>query len=250
MTKRKFLTLLIIVTLFLVLSFLFITKKTTTKPADKATPSTNTKTTSPTQQSFDKTKYSITDPASLWILVNKSRPLNSPQYTPNDLIVPAVQLRLNSTAEQMQIRQVVHQPLKELFVAGKVAGFDFAFGSGYRSYALQKQFYEEYVRTIGEAEANRTSARPGTSEHQTGLSFDIEATGQKCHLDKCMADLPDGKWLAEHAHEYGFIIRYPLGKEAVTGYDFEPWHLRYVGKDLANQLHSTNKTMEEFFGVN
>lgn len=199
---------------------------------------------------FNKNQYSTTDPSSLWVIVNKNYPLSNPQYVPNDLMVPDIKLRLDPAAEQMRISQKIYQPLKDLFAAGKAAGFEFELGSGYRSYSLQKQFYDEYVRTMGEAEANRTSARPGTSEHQTGLAFDIEASGQKCHLDKCLAELPDGRWLAAHAHEYGFIIRYPLGKEAITGYDFEPWHLRFVGKDLASQLHTDNKTMEEFFGIN
>lgn len=199
---------------------------------------------------FNKRQYSTTDPSSLWVIVNKNRPLSNVQYVPSDLMVPNVKLRLDPAAEQMQISQKMYQSLKDLFAAGKVAGFEFELGSGYRSYSLQKQFYDEYVRTMGEAEANRTSAHPGASEHQTGLAFDIEASGQKCHLDKCLADLPDGKWLAAHAHEYGFITRYPLGKEGITGYDFEPWHLRFVGKDLASQLHAKNKTMEEFFGIN
>ncbi len=199
---------------------------------------------------FDKNRYSIDDPTSLWIVVNKKRPLQGGEtYVPADLIVPAVPLRLEKTAEQMQVAKRIEPSMIEMFNAAKKEGLQFSLGSGYRSYSLQKQFYEGYVKTLGQAEADRTSARPGTSEHQTGLSYDIEATNQKCHLDKCLADLPDGKWLAAHAHEYGFIIRYPAGKEAITGYDYEPWHLRYVGKDLAAELHRTNQTMEEFFGL-
>lgn len=248
MTKRSLIILLVVVSSLAatVMAWRYLTRST---PIDIA-PSQQETSPTTNSQTFNKNQHSATDPSSIWVVVNKSRPLSEPQFSPNDLIVPDVKLRLDPSAEQMQARQIIHQPLKDLFAAGKVAGFDFAFGSGYRSYALQQQFYQEYVRTMGETEANRTSARAGASEHQTGLSFDIEATGQKCHLDKCLADLPDGKWLAEHAHEHGFIIRYPLGKESITGYDFEPWHLRYVGKELASQLHSSNKTMEEFFGIN
>ncbi len=203
-----------------------------------------------TSTGFNKNLYSIDEPTSIWVVVNKQRPLNQGStYIPSDLIVPAVPLRLEKSAEQMQTAKRIEAPMQEMFEAAKKEGLQFSLGSGYRSYALQKQFYDGYVKTLGQAEADRTSARPGTSEHQTGLSFDVEATNQKCHLDKCLADLPDGMWLAAHAHEYGFIIRYPEGKEAITGYDYEPWHLRYVGKELAAELHRTGQTMEEFFGL-
>jgi D-alanyl-D-alanine carboxypeptidase len=103
---------------------------------------------------------------------------------------------------------------------------------------------------MGQAEADRTSARPGYSEHQTGLAFDVEVSGGKCHLEKCLGETPDGKWVAANAYKYGFIVRYPEGKENVTGYDYEPWHLRYVGTDLASEMHTKSvQTLEEFFNI-
>lgn len=199
---------------------------------------------------FDKTQYSTTEPTSFWVIVNKLRPLTPISFAPNDLTVPDVPLRLGRSEEQMQIRKPVEQPIIDMFDSAKKAGFSLSFGSGYRSSKLQKQFYDGYVKSYGRAEADRISARPGHSEHQSGLTFDVEITGGKCHLEKCLADTPDGKWIAQNAHNYGFIIRYPQGKEAVTGYDFEPWHLRYVGIELANEMRSQNiSTLEEFFDI-
>jgi len=201
-------------------------------------------------EGFNKTLYSNTDPNSIWVVVNKSEPLNPASYAPADLVVPDVPLRLSRTEEQMQIRKPVEQSIKDMFAAAKQSGFQLSFGSGYRSYKLQKQFYDGYVATKGRAEADRISARPSYSEHQTGLAFDVEITDKKCHLEKCLADTPDGKWIAGNAYKYGFIIRYPVGKESVTGYDFEPWHLRYVGMELAQVMQQQNiSTLEEFFDI-
>ena len=200
--------------------------------------------------SFDKTKFSLTDPNSLWVVVNKQHPLSPVSYVPNDLIAPSVSLRLAATAEQMQVRKTVEEPLRSMFADAQTAGFTLTLGSGFRSYALQKQFYNGYVSNQGQAEADRTSARPGYSEHQTGLSLDVGATGGKCHLDKCLGEMPDGKWIAANAYKYGFIVRYPNGKEDITGYDYEPWHLRYIGPELAAELNKQSiTTLEEFFGV-
>lgn len=203
-----------------------------------------------TDPQFDKTTYSTTDPTSQWVVVNKQHPLSPTSYVPADLVVPDVALRLGRTQEQMQIRKVVEQPIKDMFKDASTAGFSLSFGSGYRSFALQKQFYNGYVAQDGQASADRLSARPGYSEHQSGLAFDVEITGGKCHLEACLGVTPDGKWIAANAHKYGFIIRYPEGKEAVTGYDYEPWHLRFIGVELATELKNKNiQTLEEFFNI-
>lgn len=203
-----------------------------------------------TPPQFDKNKYSTTDPASQWVVVNKQHPLSPTSYVPADLTVPTVPLRLSRTHEQMQIRKLVEQPIIDMFKDASSAGFSLSFGSGYRSFALQKQFYNGYVAQDGQASADRLSARPGYSEHQTGLAFDVEITGGKCHLEACLGDTPDGKWIAANAHKYGFIIRYVPGKESVTGYDYEPWHLRYMGVELATEMKNKNiQTLEEFFDI-
>jgi D-alanyl-D-alanine carboxypeptidase len=126
-------------------------------------------------------------------------------------------------------------------------GINLVMISGYRSYAAQVSTYNGYVAKDGKTAADTYSARPGHSEHQTGWAADLG--NGTCDLEICFGDTKSGKWLATHAHEYGFIIRYPLGKEAITGYQYEPWHLRFVGLELSAELFKTGQTMEEFFGV-
>jgi len=125
------------------------------------------------------------------------------------------------------------------------AGHELYVASGYRSHQLQTVYYSNYVRVSGEAEANKFSARPGQSEHQTGLAFDLASTSNSCYLETCFGDSEAGKWLATHAHEYGFTLRYPADKTDITGYQYEPWHFRYVGKDLAGALHQSGLTLDE-----
>ncbi|MCA9332765.1 M15 family metallopeptidase [Candidatus Saccharibacteria bacterium] len=198
---------------------------------------------------FDKTKYSIDEPGSIWWIVNKNRPLPD-GYVPSDLIVPDVKLRLGSNAEQMQFSKTAEPALIEMFKAATTDGITLVFGSGYRSYDLQKQFYDSYVAQDGQEAADRYSARPGTSEHQTGLSFDATSVGENCHLEICWENTPEGQWVKNNSYKYGFVVRYPNGKESITGYQYEPWHLRYVGVELATELQTTGQTMEEFFGIN
>lgn len=199
-------------------------------------------------ESFDKTAYPVDEPGSIWWVVNRQRPLPD-GYVPSNLIVPNVPLRLGSGNEQMKASKEIEPALIEMFNASKTAGVNMIFGSGYRSEALQTQFYNSYVAKDGQVEADRYSARPGTSEHQTGLTFDATSSSGKCHLEICFEDTPEGKWLAENSYKYGFVIRYPDGKENSTGYQYEPWHMRYVGVELATELHKNGQTMEEFFGL-
>jgi D-alanyl-D-alanine carboxypeptidase len=129
----------------------------------------------------------------------------------------------------------------------KKDGANLMIGSGYRSYDVQQFYYDNYVATYGQAEADKFSAKPGTSEHQTGLSLDFANTSQKCYLEICFENTHEGKWLKNNASKYGFILRYPKDKDDITGYQYEPWHFRYVGTDLAEQLAEENQTLEEFF---
>ncbi len=199
------------------------------------------------QEFFDSMLYSINEPASPWWVVNKTRPLPS-GYIPNDLAVPDVKLRLGESQEQMQFSKQATADLKSMFEAAKLDNITLVFGSGYRSEALQRQFYNSYVAKDGQAAADTYSARPGTSEHQTGLSFDATNATQTCHLEICFYSQPEGAWLKENAHSYGFIIRYPDGKQAITGYQYEPWHMRWVGKELAAEMKKSGvSTLEEFF---
>jgi zinc D-Ala-D-Ala carboxypeptidase len=149
------------------------------------------------------------------------------------------------------LRASASKDLVKLFAAfKKETGKEMTVQSAYRSFASQTRIFNGYVANEGREKAERGSARPGHSEHQTGLAVDIGAVPAKCAIAACFADTPQGKWLAKNAWKYGFILRYPKGKEDVTGYIFEPWHYRYVGKSLAIEYHDTDaETLEEFFGL-
>jgi len=115
--------------------------------------------------------------------------------------------------------------------------------SGYRSYSTQYAIYWRYVGNDGMEEADTYSARPGHSEHQSGLAMDLNS------LSGRFADTAEGKWLAAHCHEYGFIIRYPRGKQEITGYIYEPWHVRYLGVDVATSVYESGLCLEEYLGI-
>ena len=199
-------------------------------------------------QSFNKTQFSIDDPSSIWVIVNKLRPLNPQTYVPTDLVVPHVKLQLSPKSERMRVREIVAGPLQDLFTAAEKDGFHLILLSGYRSEAYQKKIYARYQKKLKRAAI--ASAKPGYSEHQTGLAVDLDRDKDlKCLTMPCFAAMPEARWLADHAHEFGFIIRYEKDKESITGYEYEPWHLRYVGKDLAGELFNIHQTMEEFFGT-
>jgi D-alanyl-D-alanine carboxypeptidase len=131
--------------------------------------------------------------------------------------------------------------------AAKLDGFDIVAFSTYRSFEYQTTLYNRYVEKDGQEAADRYSARPGYSEHQTGLAFDIgEKNFEQYWASEAFGGTPSGEWVATHAHEYGFILRYPIGKEEVTGYMHESWHFRYVGVGPAKDMYSINKTLEEY----
>jgi D-alanyl-D-alanine carboxypeptidase len=198
---------------------------------------------------FDKTRYSTTDPASPWVVVNKQHPLQPKTYIPSDLVTPTVPLRVPGN-ESMQLRSSTAKALETMFSAAKTDNINLMISSGYRSYTYQVNLYGSYVSSIGQASADTQSARPGFSEHQTGQALDIEPTSRKCEVAQCFADMPEGKWLVTNAYHYGFILRYTPADVAVTGYESEPWHYRYVGIPLATEMHTTGvATLEQFFGV-
>lgn len=121
--------------------------------------------------------------------------------------------------------------------------------STFRSYSRQTQLYNNYVRNYGKTQADRFSAKPGTSEHQTGLAFDFGGRNTSLWAEDAFANTTEAKWLANNAQKYGFVLRYPKGKEKVTGYMYEPWHFRYVGTDVATKVKASGKTLEEYFKV-
>lgn len=122
-------------------------------------------------------------------------------------------------------------------------GLSIKCSSGYRSYKDQERIYNNYVAIDGIVKADTYSARPGHSEHQSGLAIDVNS------IDYTFLNTPECDWLAKNAHKYGFIIRYPLGKEAYTGYSYEPWHIRYLGVDTATAVYNSGLSLEEYLGI-
>lgn len=198
------------------------------------------------QETFDKTQHSLDDPASQWVVVNKQRPLDPPDYEPAFLRTP----HMNVKSTLHQVNNQAATALEELNAAALNDGIELLLVSAYRSYSDQNRIYQSMVAGYGQTQADRESARPGHSEHQTGWAADLGAPSGECELKTCFAKTPEGRWLAANAHKFGFIIRYPEGAEHITGYAFEPWHLRFVGKKLSAEMHQTGvKTLEEFFGL-
>ncbi|MCG3086746.1 M15 family metallopeptidase [Sporosarcina cyprini] len=138
----------------------------------------------------------------------------------------------------------------EMAAEAKLSNINLTAFSTYRSYDYQVSLYDRYVKRDGKAAADRYSARPGYSEHQTGLAFDIGEENNQSHwASSSFGETEAGKWVADNAHRYGFILRYPKGKEAITGYMHEAWHFRYVGKDIATDIHNRKITLEEYLGI-
>lgn len=210
----------------------------TTSPTPTATPTPTPTPTAPRYVASDR-------PESIWLVVNKQRQLNPAFYEPADMSVPSAITNIYGRP----LRTIAARALDQLAVAAQAEGIVLSIASAYRSYDTQAGLYNGYVARDGQAAADRYSARPGYSEHQTGFAVDLD-DGNGCLVDVCFADLPAGQWLAAHSWEYGFILRYPNGAEPITGYQFEPWHFRYVGIEVARAMHNSGvATLEEFFGL-
>ncbi|MGV3488348.1 MAG: M15 family metallopeptidase [Tuberibacillus sp.] len=193
----------------------------------------------------------IANPSSILALVNKTHKLPD-GYTPENLVYPNVPYPYEEKIEKRELRQDAATALEKLFAAAKEAGYNLYGESGYRSYQRQVSVYQHNVDTLGKEKADAVSAYPGTSEHQTGLSIDITSDDMLSSADPLTADFGNteaGKWVAENAHKYGFIIRYPKGKEAITGYEYEPWHIRYVGVKAATYIYKHDLTLEQYINA-
>jgi D-alanyl-D-alanine carboxypeptidase len=190
------------------------------------------------------TTPSIDAPGSLWWLVNPTRPIPA-DYVPPGLTIPAVPVRTGATATQLTAATAA--AFEAMVADARTAGHELQLTSGYRSYAEQQQLYDRFVEDFGDEVAAERVALPGTSEHQTGLAADVGLVGLPD--DQAFGNTQASTWVAENAHRFGFIIRYPPDKAHITGYANEPWHLRYVGAELAAQLFASGLTMEEHFGL-
>lgn len=180
------------------------------------------------------------------LLVNKTHPLDK-DYKPDDLTSIKYYAKDRDASTRFMRKEPAEQ-FEKLVEAAKADGQTIVMTTAYRSFDFQKILWDNYVKKHGEAKANTFSAKPGQSEHQTGLCTDVSSPSVKYQLTTDYGDAPEGKWLAEHAHEYGFIIRFPKGKEDITGYQYEPWHIRYVGQPAADEIYKKGITLEEYLG--
>jgi len=171
------------------------------------------------------------------VVVNKKHKLPD-NYAPTLTAVAGGQMRPEAASE-----------LRKLLNAATATGIKLMIISSYRSFNTQVSTYDGWVTQYGQTRADTFSARPGFSEHQTGLGVDLGNNDGSCALEICFGDSTAGLWLASNASNYGFIIRYPEGKEAETGYQYEPWHIRYLGVDTAKDVVETGKTFDQYMNV-
>lgn len=203
------------------LAGLSTTDARTSRASDAGAPSART-------SSPPATDLERQDRANLLAVVTKRTPVDPLDYAPDDLVT--------WPGTDYQVRQEVAEQLELLFAAAEADDLGFRVISGYRSYETQAGTYDYWLRQSGRAAADATSARPGHSEHQTGLAVDLDNLTGECYLEQCFGETDDGRWLAEHAHEFGFLISYPQGARAITGFAYEPWHVRYVGPQVAGDM--------------
>ncbi len=202
-------------------------------------PSLQNKTITGVAPGLNKAKNSTSDPSSIWVVVNKQHALNPLTYTPADLVL---------VGNGQKMRTEAAGALQNLVAAAATQKLVLKPLSGFRSYDTQQTVYAKEVATYGQTRADTQSAKPGTSEHQTGWAIDVGGGG--CGIEDCFGQTAEGKWLAANAYQFGFIVRYTSENTAVTGYRAEPWHIRYIGRELSNELHRTNTgSLEQFFSL-
>lgn len=190
----------------------------------------------------DKT---VANPYEILSVVNKQSALPA-DYTPVDLVVPDIPFPFTEDLPKKQMRKVAAKALEEMFEASEEAGLDLVAQSGYRSFERQEAIFASNSQEHGKEAANNFSARAGESEHQTGLTMDVTTPSIENQLIIEFGETEEGKWLQQHAADYGYIIRYPKGKEDITNYQYEPWHIRYVGKKAAKEIMINELTLEEY----
>jgi len=178
------------------------------------------------------------------VVVNKNYALTS-DYKPKDLVSVNIEFLPESTEEERYMTKESAKALEELVDAASKDGVYLCGLSGYRSYKTQKSLYEYNVETQGKSYSDKYVAKPGASEHQLGEAMDL-ATSSGWISEGC----PESNWIANNAYKYGFIVRYESGKEDITGYNYEPWHVRYVGSEMSEKIYNDGITLEEFAEIN
>lgn len=198
------------------------------------------------ESSFYENVITVSNGDSKLVLVNKNYALDS-SYAPSDLVLPNVLALGHEQNKTIYLREEASQHLEQLFSAAEQeAGLIFLARSGYRSYETQVSLYQRYVDQNGQEAADRFSARAGHSEHQTGLAIDVTADSVNGQLTTEFGKTAEGIWLKDNAHRFGYIIRYLEGRESETGYQYEPWHIRYVGVEAATEIYQNNWILEQY----
>ena len=217
-----------------------------TETTDTATPDPSTATT-PTASDPTRTPTNEPGPDGTTVVACNDilAPLDKQHRLPADCVPPDLEELPGAISAQgaQYMRTEALAALREMFDAARTDGFVLQVNSSFRSYQTQADTYNYWVQTYGKEQADRTSARPGHSEHQLGTTADVGARGQ--FLEDFIGTA-EADWLAENAWKYGFIISYPDGKEDITGYAYEPWHVRYVGKEVAADVQASGLTLREF----
>lgn len=186
--------------------------------------------------------WSLFTPGNIWSLVSHTEELPD-NFKADSLVTSPVPHAHDAT----QISSRIAKPLSNMVEAARNEDIDLMLSSAYRSVAEQQAIYDDFVETKGREMADLYVAKPGTSEHHTGLAIDFADASDKCQQDSntCNLSPTSAQWLANNAHKYGFVLRYPEGKKPITGIAFEPWHYRYVGPQLAKAVYDSELTLDE-----
>lgn len=205
----------------------------------------------PVTDSVRNPVYAIDKYNSVTVVVNKKRPLSFLKYVPKGLTRPPFKYPATHNPYGVVLTTDAGAALVQMAKAMSVEGAGtLVASSGYRSYATQASVHARQVARYGLQVGEALAARPGFSEHQTGLAVDVYAAGQDCRIYTCFANTVAGKWLAKNSHRFGYTVRYQQNQAAVTGYQFEPWHFRYVGVELATKIKASGKkSLEAFFNL-
>ena len=184
-------------------------------------------------------------PSDILFLVDKDHAL-PPDYVPPDLVTVRAPDASPGAPTTVQLRKVAADAMTQMLTDARAQSINLLAQSGYRSYDYQAQVYGNEVQTFGQAKADSESARPGHSEHQLGLAMDFTTRALGYDLNDSFAATPEGRWLAQSAARYGFVLSYPQGKDALTGYTYEPWHYRYIGVDATQKFLASGQTLNQW----
>lgn len=190
----------------------------------------------------------VTSPDSLYVMTNKLNQLPV-DYEPIDLREPNVPFSFSGANMKRNLREDAASALEALVGASMDENLTIKAVSGYRSFARQDTIYRNNVANRGVEATDEVSARPGHSEHQTGLAMDVSTDAVGNGLVESFAETPEGLWLKENAHRFGFVIRYPKDYISNTGYNYEPWHIRYIGEGVASFMYENDLTLEMLYAT-